>query len=152
MPAFIDSHHGHLVKHTQDPFILVLNLGENLFEAIIRAFKAAELKAAALSGLGAVSDVKAAYYHLDQKTYETRDFKGMFELVSLTGNIAHFEGNPMAHIHAAISNPACEVFGGHIMDATVGASAEITITPLPDTLTREHSPSIGLRLLCPMAH
>ncbi len=148
--ALIDSHSGHKITNPEKPFILALKLGENLFEAILRCANAMNLQSATISGLGALDDVTVAYYNLQTKQYQTKLFKGMYELISLNGNIAFVEGKRFIHIHAALGTEEYQVVGGHIMDATVGPSAEISIIPLSGTMHREYDERTGLKLLCPI--
>lgn len=149
-PAIINSSSGRLVAGSREPFILALNIGENLFEGIMRCAVDAGIKSASLSGLGALDDVTVAYYNLESKTYQTKLFHGMYELVSLNGNIALVDGKPFIHIHAAIGDNQYQLFGGHIMDATVGPSAEITIIPLGGDIHRQYDDRTGLKLMCPL--
>jgi predicted DNA-binding protein with PD1-like motif len=149
-PAIIDSHSGSLLANTDQPFILALKMGENLFEGILRVANDANLKAASINGLGALDDVTVAYYNLHTKQYQTKLFKGMYELISVNGNIAFVDGKRFLHIHAALGTDTYDVVGGHIMDATVGPSAEITIIPLGGKMNREFDEQTGLKLLCPI--
>jgi predicted DNA-binding protein with PD1-like motif len=151
-PAVIDSASGSIVAGSDQPFILALKIGENLFEAITRCAQDAKLESASISGLGALDDVTIAYYNMETKTYQTKLFTGMFELVSLNGNIAVLDGQYFTHIHAAIGDDQYQVFGGHIMDATVGPSAEITVIPLCSEIHRKYDERTGLKIMCPMIH
>ena len=67
-------------------------MGENLFESILRCADAANIQSAIISGLGALDDVNVAYYNLNTRQYQTKLFTGMYELVSLNGNIAFLDG------------------------------------------------------------
>lgn len=149
-PVIIDTHSGSLVAHTTKPFIVSMKLGENIFEGLLRVARDAQLTAASISGLGALDDATLAFYYLDKKEYKTELFKGMYELISLDGNIAFFDGKPFVHLHCALGKEDFAVVGGHLMDATVGASAEITVLPLAGKIERKHCDHIGLKLLCPI--
>ncbi len=148
--AIVDSNSGSKVANTDKPFILVLTPGENLFEAILRCAEAAHLKSASISGLGGLDDVVVAYYNLNTKEYQTKLFKGMYELISLNGNITFVDGKRFIHIHAALGTETYDVFGGHIMDAIVNPSAEITIIPFPATINRKYDAVTGLKVMCPI--
>lgn len=148
--SLVDSKNCSQLENTDKPFILVLQKGENLFEGILRCAEAIKLKSASISGLGALDDVTVAYYDLNKKEYLTRVFKGMYELISLNGNISLVDGKPFLHIHAALGTEEYQVIGGHIMDATVGPAAEISIIPFDHAMHRKYDDAIGLKLLCPM--
>lgn len=148
--AIVDSKSGHKVANTVKPFILALKPGENLFEGILQCANDANLKSASISGLGGLDDVSVAYYNLNTKEYQTKLFNGMYELISMNGNITFVEGKRFIHIHAAIGTDTYDVYGGHIMDAIVNPSAEITIIPLADKIERAYDAGTGLKLMCPI--
>ena len=45
------------------------------------------------------------------------------------------------HMHTALGDDNYKVIGGHLKDATVAVTAEITITPLSTKLMRIKTPS-----------
>lgn len=151
MKSIFDSQSGDKATNIEQPFILVLKRGENLFSSLTHFIVEANLQAASISGLGALDDVTIAFYHLDRKEYDTKLFHGGYELVSLNGNITRFENKPVIHIHAALGKEDYSVIGGHIMDATIGPTVELTIIPLPGKINRERSEDIGLNLMCPIS-
>lgn len=148
--AIINSASGSQVAGCEQPFILALNIGENLFESIMRCAQDAKLQSASISGLGTLDDVTVAYYNLATKEYQTKLFHGMYELVSLNGNITMLDGKHFVHIHAAIGDDQYQLVGGHIMDATVGPAAEITIIPLCSPIHRQYDDQTGLKIMCPI--
>jgi predicted DNA-binding protein with PD1-like motif len=150
LPVNIDTHSGKLVANSTKPFIVTLKLGENLFEGLLRVAQDAQLAAASFSGIGALENAKLAYYYLDKKEYKTKLYNGIYELVSLDGNITYFDGKPFLHIHCSLGEEDFNVIGGHLMDAMVGPSAEITVIPLSGKIERKHDDHIGLKLMCPI--
>ena len=149
-PAVIDSSSGKLVAGSEKPFILALNLGEDLFDSILRCANDANIKSASLSGLGTLDDIMLAYYNLDTKQYQEKLFPGMYELISLNGNIAILEDELFVHIHASIGDENYRVFGGHVMSGIVGPACEITVTPLPGKIQRGYDDRTGLKIMCPL--
>lgn len=137
---------------TKDPFILMLKQGQNLFEAILDCAKTMGLTSASLQGLGALDDVTVAYYNLNTKQYQTKLFTGMYELISLHGNISMVEEQPFLHIHGALGQEDYSVVGGHFMEATVGPTAEITVIPFASPIHRKFNEETGLKLMCPFGN
>ncbi len=137
------------IRNTDKPFILLLNEGDNLFEGILDCAEAVNLQAAIFTGLGALANITIGYYHLETKQHQSKLFEGVFELVSLTGNITFAEeGKRFAHIHAAIGDTTCQVFGGHLIDAYAGASTEISIIPLHSPVHRKYNDALDIRVIC----
>lgn len=135
---------------TDKPFIFVLNIGENLFESLVKCASLMKLKSAAISGLGTLTQVTVAYYHLHKKEYQTKLFSEAYEVVSLQGNISSLEGKPFVHIHAALGQEDYSIIGGHIMDAVVDACMEMTVIPLAAPINRAYDDETGLKLMCPL--
>lgn len=149
-PSLINSRSGRLVVNNEKPFILALTPGENLFEAILQCVNDAQIKSASISGLGGLDDITIAYYNVKTKEYQTKLFKGMYELISLNGNIVLCEGKLFLHIHAALGQEDYQVIGGHIMSAIVSPAAEITVLPLSSPIGREYDSITGIKPLCPI--
>jgi len=145
--AAVDSQSCQKRRGNDQPFILVLKKGEDLSSVIVNCANAAHLYGAALTGLGAVESPTLSYFNHDTKKYQQKTFPGNLELASLTGNIAELEGKRVTHIHVALSDDQYQMFGGHLKDATVGATAEITVTPLQGKLKKTMDTNAGLALL-----
>src|SRR5688500_13862732 len=101
-PSIVDLASCHLLANTDKPFILALKMGENLFDGLLYCAAKMNLKSAVISGLGALEDVTIAYYNLNTMQYQTKLFQGIYELISLNGNLALVEGKHFVHIHAAL--------------------------------------------------
>lgn len=137
------------LKNTTQPFILVVPRGKELMHAITQCAVDAHLKAASINGLGAIDDPTIAYYNLKRSKYETREFKGMFELVSLVGDITRNNNKLFTHAHVALGTRNFNMFGGHLMSAKVGVTAEITFIPLAQTVERRYTKSVKLNTITP---
>jgi predicted DNA-binding protein with PD1-like motif len=93
--------------------------------------------------------VELGYYHLEHKDYLRKTFSEMdYELISLTGNISLKDGNPYIHVHAALGDNQFRVFGGHLFEAEVAVTAEVSIIPLGKMPVRELDKNIGLATIC----
>ena len=71
---------------------------------------------------------------------DVRQFKGDYEVVSLVGTLANFK----SHLHISVSDKAGVVFVGHLKEATVVWTAEITILEDSQTeFSRQYDPETG---------
>jgi predicted DNA-binding protein with PD1-like motif len=103
---------------------------------------------ASLAGIGAVKDVTLGYLDLDQKEYLKREFNGdSMELVSLAGNLALLDGEPVAHCHAVIGDREMRAFGGHLFQATVSVTVEIFLRVYEGEIVRQFDPNFGANLI-----
>lgn len=131
--------------------ILVLEKGEKLVESLTHFAKLTNLNAGSIQGLGALEEVELGFYHLHQKSYQRTTLKGDWELVALNGNITLKEGLPFVHVHAALGGEDFSLKGGHLFEAVVAVTCEITIVPHTGLIERHAHSGIGLALCSPHA-
>ena len=138
-----------IVHHSEDKTLIVVPRGEKLVATLTREISELKLKGGVISGLGALIDVELGYYHLEEKDYLRKTFSEMdYELISLTGNISLKDGNPYVHVHAALGDNQFRVFGGHLFEANVAVTAEVSIIPLGKMPVRELDSKLGLATIC----
>lgn len=129
-------------------FILRLSLGEKLMETLRRFVVERRIGAGVIRGLGASRSAELAFYLMDEKRYDPIPVAGYTEVVSLMGNISWKEGGePMVHLHSALSRRDGSTVAGHVLEIEVGATMEIDLEVLPGRLSRKLDPEIGLPLL-----
>lgn len=127
---------GKLAKTTK-PFILVLNSGDNLLESITQCAKDAKLMGASISGLGQVHNPTLAYFTSNPNDKPTlTKFSGYYELAGFNGNITNNANKYYTHAHAVLADKQFHGIAGHVNDAKVGLTVEITITPFPASVQR----------------
>ena len=133
----------------EESLIVVLNKGDRLIETITHLVEKHEIKGGFISGIGALSNVELGYYQLEKKTYLRKTFQeDDYELLSLKGNITLKENAPYVHVHAVLGRKDFSTFGGHLFEATVAVTVELTIVPFGKMPRREINEAIGLALIC----
>lgn len=134
--------------NTTQPFILVLNSGDDLLGSITECAKDAKLKGASISGLGQVHNPTLAYFtsNPDDKPTLTA-LSGYFELASLNGNITNNDGKYYTHAHGVLADKKFHGIAGHIDSAKVGLTVEITVAPLSASAQRTVDPKTGFGLI-----
>ena len=134
---------GRLTNTTQ-PFVLVLSSGDSLIESITQCAKDAKLMGALVSGLGQLHNPILAYFSSDPHAKPTlTKFSGFYELASLNGNVTNNSGKYYTHLHTTLADKKFNGIAGHVNDAKVGLTAEITIVPLSAPLERTVDPKTG---------
>lgn len=123
-----------------------IDRGEDILTALQEIAKAEDIRLASISALGATNDFTVGVYNVDEKQYHANDFKGNFEIVSLTGTVSTMDGRFYAHLHMSAGDEKGQVFGGHLNRAVVSAVCEMVITVIDGTVDRSFSPEIGLNL------
>ncbi len=123
-----------------------IDRGEEILTALQEIAAAEGIQLASISALGATNDFTVGVYNVDEKQYHANDFKGNFEIVSLTGTVSTMDGRFYAHLHMSAGDEKGQVFGGHLNRAVVSAVCEMVITVIDGTVDRSFSPEIGLNL------
>jgi len=132
------------LANTTQPFILVLDKGDDLLESITHCAKDAKLLGAAVSALGQVQNPTLAYFTSDPKDKPTlTTFEGFYELASLTGNIAVNGNGYYTHVHGVLADKEFHGIAGHVESSKVGLTVEVTITPFAGTVERAVDPDTG---------
>ncbi|MBI2141478.1 DUF296 domain-containing protein [Candidatus Woesearchaeota archaeon] len=137
------------MKHQQlgNTFVLLLYTGERIIESVTAFCKEKNIAAAQFAAIGAVKEVELGFYSLEAKAYNWKKAEAELEIDSIIGNVALFEGEPLVHAHATVSDGEMHSFGGHLKEAVVGASCEVFLQPLQGKLERTHDDVTGLKLL-----
>ena len=123
-----------------------IDRGEEILAAVREIAGAEHIQLASVSALGATNDFTVGVYNVDEKQYHANDFKGNFEIVSLTGTINTMDGEFYTHLHMSAGDEKGQVFGGHLNRAAVSAVCEMVITVIDGVVDRRFSEEIGLNL------
>ena len=123
-----------------------IDRGEEVLAAVREIAEAEHIQLASVSALGATNDFTVGVYNVDEKQYHANDFKGNFEIVSLTGTINTMDGEFYTHLHMSAGDEKGQVFGGHLNRAVVSAVCEMVITVIDGVVDRRFSEEIGLNL------
>ena len=127
--------------------IIRLEKGEPIIKSLTEFCHKENIKSGGLWAIGAVLSAELAFYHLDRKDYSFKKFERPHEIASLIGNISLIEGKPFLHIHIVLSDDNFNCIGGLLKETTVGATCEVYLTDLDNSIERKMGEAIGLKLL-----
>ncbi len=137
----------------QGRLLIVIKKGEKLVERLTQLLEQKKIQGGMISGLGALTEVELGYYDLEEKNYIRQTFSGDdFELISLTGNLTLKDQRPYVHVHALLGRRDFSTFGGHLFEATVAVTTEVSVIPLGKMPIREMDQAIGLGLICGLSN
>jgi len=138
-----------IIKEGNSNLAIRIQKGEDLMGSLKIACKNYGIESAVISsGIGMFEKTELANF--DGEQYISKIFDKIAEVISLQGNISSNEndGEAVIHLHGSIGSEDYQVFGGHIMNATV-FNCEIFIEKLHNiTLLRKKEPG-GLNGLFP---
>lgn len=130
----------------KNAYLLRLEKGEELNSTIKEFCKKEHIKNAWLFAIGSIENPTLAHYQVDTKKYQERKLSGIFELISLSGNVALYENQPLVHIHVAISEEHMNAYAGHLVSSLVSATVEVYLTAFSSSYKKSFSQEIGLKL------
>src|SRR5271157_1398300 len=114
-----------------DPFLVRLPTGDDLFEAITRVFRERSVRKATFTVIGATSRAVLGYYDQDVKEYRMKAFDVPQEIVACMGNVSEKDGEVFVHAHIVLADEDYACVAGHLMLGTVIFAAELSATPVP---------------------
>lgn len=123
-----------------------IDKGEEILEKVKELALKEDIKLASVRALGATNEFIVGVFKTKEKKYYSNEFKGDFEIVSLTGTINTMNGEFYSHIHFSAGNDKGEVFGGHLNKAIVSATCEMVIQIINGKVDRKFDDEIGLNL------
>ncbi len=133
-------------KRIDNVIIARIDRGEEIVKALGLIARAEDIRLANINALGAVDDFTVGVYNVEKQQYFKNDFKGAYEIVSLTGSINTMDGKYYSHLHMCAADEEGKAFGGHLNRAVVSATCEMFIYVLDGTVDRFKDPVTGLNL------
>jgi len=129
-------------------FVVVLDPGEEASATLTRFAGEQGLSAASLTALGAFSSATVGWFDLGQKTYRKIPVEHQCEVLSAVGDIAlNDKGKPSLHMHVVLGLSDGSTRGGHLLEARVQPTLEVTLVEAPTHLRRKQRPEFGLALI-----
>jgi len=129
-------------------FVLILDPGDEAFGAIGAFARDQQLEAASLSAIGAFERATVGWFDLDARTYRPIEVSQQCEALSLLGDIAvGDDGKSNLHVHCVLGLRDGSTRGGHLLEAIVRPTLEVTLVETPAHLRRRKRPELGLALI-----
>lgn len=133
-------------KRFENVVVVRLDPGDEICESLLEVSLREKIEVAEISGIGAVNDFNVGTFNTQTKNYYTNEFKGSYEIISLTGNLTRMDGRPYLHAHIAAADKNGNVVGGHLNKAVIANTAEIFLHVIPGTLNKKFNDNIGINL------
>lgn len=131
-------------RETDGRILLNLDRGEDLRSTVEGLAADWGLVSARISAIGALEDPELGCWDAQARLYHKQVFPGLWEMLSLNGNLSLLEGRPFLHAHVTLSGHDFAVKGGHLLEARVGVVVEAFIDPYPTALPRRMCQEVGL--------
>jgi len=135
-------------KAGERTFVLILDAGEEAFAAITEFARREKLRGASLTALGAFERAVVGWFDMNEKKYRNIPVDLQCELLSAIGDIAERDhGKASLHLHVVLGLSEGSTRGGHLLEATVRPTMEVTVVETPAHLRRKKRPDLGIALI-----
>lgn len=139
-----------LASGAERTFILVIDPGEEAFEAIRRFARAENINAASVTAIGAFATATLAFFDLSTQDYREIPVADQSEVLSLIGDITLDEKDmPNPHLHVVLGFADGSTKGGHFLKGVVRPTLEVVIRETPAELRRSYNREFGIALIDP---
>lgn len=117
----------------QDVFMR-LEPGEELVENLTRLAVEEGIEFATItSGVGMIDGMELGFFCVNDNDYDTYRVAGVYDLSSISGNIALFDGKPKPHVHIVANKPDFDTVSGHLMSCKAHITMEVGLTVFEKT-------------------
>lgn len=120
--------------------------GEEVHESLRNLALKEDIKLASISALGATDDFTIGVYKVDDKSYTKKNFKGIFEILSINGTITTKDGKYYPHLHISAADDEGHGFGGHLIESHISVTCEMIIDIIDGKVERKMDDEIGINL------
>lgn len=134
-------------KRFDQQIIVKLAVGEGIMASLVTLAEKEHIKAAIISGIGAVDKAELAFFHLNTRDYENHILEEEFEVLSLDGSLTMNDGKHHPHLHIILGRSDLSTIGGHLNEAYTSVTMEIYVTVLDGSIDRTLDEDIRLKLM-----
>jgi len=134
------------VKH----YVIILAKGDEVMSGLTDFARQNKVTSASFTAIGAFSHATVAWFDDTRKEFRLIPIEQQVELVSMIGNIALVNDQPVVHTHVSVASSNGTVLGGHVINAFVFPTLELFMTVYPIPLHKESDEATGLKLIEPL--
>jgi predicted DNA-binding protein with PD1-like motif len=129
-------------------YALVFDTGDEVVAGLTEFAGANHLGGSHFTAIGAFRDVTLGYFDWQKKEYQRIPVREQVEVLSLVGDIALDEkGQPKVHAHVVVGKSDGTAHGGHLLEAHVRPTLEVTLAEAPRYLHRNYDPESKIALI-----
>ncbi|TRC72279.1 DNA-binding protein [Mesorhizobium sp. WSM4307] len=132
----------------QRTFVVVLDPGEEAFGTLTAFAIDQAVDSASLTAIGAFERAIVGWFDPNAKTYRKIPIDEQCEVLSAIGDVAlGDDGKPSLHVHTVLGLSDGTTRGGHLLEAMVRPTLEVTLVEAPGHLRRSRRPELGVALI-----
>lgn len=117
-------------------YMLMFSKGDEVVSGLTDFAIKYDVKSASYTAIGDAISSKAGWYDYRKKAFKVIKIDTA-EVTSFIGDIAIFNGKPVAHTHFSAATSDGLVHGGHLLELIIGPTLELVITTQPTFLYKK---------------
>lgn len=129
-------------------YILVFSPGDEVRSGLNDFAKKYKVKSAHYTAIGDVLSGKLGFFDYDRKMFKVIPIDTA-EIASFTGNMAVYNGKPVAHTHLSVADKDGLVRGGHLLELYVGPTLEVIVIVEPTAMYKKLDPRYNAGVIDP---
>ncbi|MGW1060644.1 PPC domain-containing DNA-binding protein [Micromonospora rubida] len=143
----------HEVRHqTGRVLVVICDKGEEAVATVGAALREQGIRAARVTAVGGFADAEVGWFDRETCDYRSIPVTEQVEVLSLLGDVAERDGEPVLHVHAVLGRSDGGTAGGHLLRGRVWPTLEVIISEVAPELAKRVDPETGLALISGTAH
>jgi predicted DNA-binding protein with PD1-like motif len=130
-------------------YAVIFSTGDEAFSGLQAFAENYHVTSAHFTAIGAVNGATVAWFDPQRKMYKKIPIDGEFEVISMIGDIALYQGKPIVHTHIVLGAADGTTRGGHVLDANVSVTLEVMVTVDAIAMQKRFDPETDLALIDP---
>lgn len=117
-------------------YAIIFRHGDEVVSGLTEFAQKYNVKSAHYTAIGDATSIKVGWYDYDHKMFKVIRIDTA-EVTSLVGDVAVFNGKPVAHSHINVATKDGTSHGGHLLELYVGPTLELFVTVEPTPLYKK---------------
>ena len=130
-------------------YILVFAAGDEIMSGLNEFAAKYHVTSAHFTAIGDARTARIGWFDTSKKIFKVNVIGTQSEITSLIGDIALYNGKPAVHAHINLAAEDGTVHGGHLLEAFVSPTLEVTMTVEPAPMYKKLNPGFDIPLIDP---
>lgn len=131
-------------------YAVIFAKGDEAFSGLLKFAEKYQVTSAHFTAIGALNRATVAWFDPQRKMYKKIPIEGQFEVISMVGDIALYQGKPQVHTHVVVSSSDGTARGGHVLELYVNPTLEVMVIVDAYAMQKGLDPETGLTLIEPI--
>jgi predicted DNA-binding protein with PD1-like motif len=128
-------------------YALIFDTGDDVTSGLLEFAQHHHLAGSHFTAIGGFSRVVLGYFEWEHKSFRPIPIEEQVEVLMLAGDVALRDDEPIVHAHVVVATSDGIAHGGHLLEARVRPTLEVTLVESPVHLHRTFDPDVGVALI-----